>query len=328
MRFFSYLFPLLLVTLWTVFTAEAQQIPVDKQNIALADTLDDNPSDEEILENISAEIHSSAMPAILNVFPVTKYYATWQTKYVRTAVRGMEGVEEDTVRLVLLPNDSSRFVMPRLGEFLSPFGKRGRRIHTGVDIRLNHGDSVGCAFDGVVRFSDICSGYGICVVVRHNNGLETVYAHLSKSLVEPNQIIKAGEVLGLGGRTGRASCNHLHFETRFREEAFNPKQLINFETNQLVSDTLLLMRKSFGYSRDYMPGMDYVTRNEALAKNTATDKKAGSSAQGAKKYYTVKQGDTLYSLAKRNGTTVDNLCKLNGISPKTTLKLGRKLRVK
>jgi nucleoid-associated protein YgaU len=167
------------------------------------------------------------------------------------------------------------------------------------------------------------SGYGNCVVIRHYNGIETLYGHLSKLKVKVNQQVKAGDVIGLGGRTGRASCNHLHFETRFQGKAFNPKQLINFETFSLLSDTFTVTKATFGLTRDYIPG----TSSTSL---TADDKSTKSSAKSSKskKYHTINSGDTLSALARKYGTSVNQLCSINGIKKTKKLQLGTKLRVR
>ena len=91
-------------------------------------------------------------------------------------------------------------------------------------------------------------GYGKYVVIRHDNGLETVYGHLSKQLVEENQLVKAGEVIGLGGNTGRSTGSHLHFETRFLGIAINPIYMFDFPKQDIVADTYTF-RKAKGVKR-------------------------------------------------------------------------------
>jgi murein DD-endopeptidase MepM/ murein hydrolase activator NlpD len=161
------------------------------------------------------------------------------------------------------------------------------------------------------------------VVVRHYNGIETLYGHLSKIKVKINQEVKAGEVIGLGGRSGRASCNHLHFETRFQGKAFNPKQIIDFNTFSLISDTFSVTKATYGLSRDYLPS---ASSNEITADNN-TDKPKAKSTK-SKKYHTIKSGDTLSALSRKYGTSVKQICSINGIKPTKTLKLGTKLRVR
>lgn len=257
------------------------------------------------------------LPDEMNVEPLNHFYNTWDTLYVRRYADPIPNLN-DTVTLYF---DDDSYVFPRKGEFLSPFGYRGRRVHAGVDIRLNLNDTVVSAFDGVVRMAKYYSGYGNCVVIRHYNGLETLYGHLNKILVKVNQHVSAGEVVGLGGRTGRATCNHLHFETRFCGRAFNPKQIINMETFELVSDTFNVHQNTFGYKRDYMPvaggSIAYPSANPA-AKKAVTGKQT----------YTIRSGDTLSAIARKKGTTVAKLCKLNGIKPTKILRPGTKIRVK
>ena len=265
---------------------------------------------------------NSAIPSIMDIPFLNKYYTSWDTMYVRrySEVPPSTG---DSICLPLFNEYSTGFAFPIEGDFLSPFGYRGRRVHSGVDIKLEAGDPVSVAFDGVVRMARYYSGYGNCVVVRHYNGIETLYGHLSKIKVKINQEVKAGEVIGLGGRTGRASCNHLHFETRFQGKAFNPKQLIDFNTFSLISDTFSITKATYGLSRDYLPS---ASSNEAIADNQNDKPKAKSTK--SKKYHTIKSGDTLSALSRKYGTSVKQICSINGIKPTKTLKLGTKLRVR
>ncbi|MFA5971019.1 MAG: M23 family metallopeptidase [Lentimicrobiaceae bacterium] len=265
---------------------------------------------------------NSAVPLTLNIPVLNKYYTSWDTLYVRRYSENPP-FAGDSVRLPLLNEYSTGFVAPVEGTFLSPFGKRGRRVHSGVDIKLEAGDPVSAAFDGVVRMARKYSGYGNCVVIRHYNGLETLYGHLSKIKVQVNQRVKAGDIIGLGGHTGRATCNHLHFETRFQGKAFNPKQLINFDTYCLVSDTFSVTKATYGLSRDYLPGNSSTDR---LVDDGNSSSKSKSSK--SKKYYTIRSGDTLYAVSRKYGTSVKQLCSINGIKPTKKLQLGTKLRIR
>lgn len=294
--------------------------------------------DEAAVEaaTLSLPPSTGVLPAVLDTYPLNNYYHSWDTLYVRRYSDPIETIN-DSILLPLTLGGSSEFVMPRNGQLLSPFGYRGRRVHAGVDIKLNLNDSVGAAFDGVVRMAKYYHGYGNCVVIRHYNGLETLYGHLSRIKVKPNQEVKAGDLIGLGGRTGRASCYHLHFETRFRGQAFNPKQLIDFEKFSLLQDTLVITGRTFGRSRDYLPSNDKLIASAGdrsdfseVKKGSARDSKKATSKKSSKgkKYHTIKSGDTLSSISRKNGTTVKQLCSLNGIKPTKVLKLGTKLRVK
>jgi murein DD-endopeptidase MepM/ murein hydrolase activator NlpD len=263
----------------------------------------------------------SPIPSTINIPELNKFYTSWDTLCVRRYSDNIPATG-DSVSLPLFNSYSTGFVFPVEGQFLSPFGYRGRRVHSGVDIKLEAGDPVSVAFDGVVRMARYYSGYGNCVVVRHFNGLETLYGHLSKIKVHVNQQVKAGEIIGLGGHTGRASCNHLHFETRFQGKAFNPRQMINFDTYCLISDTFNVTRATYGLSRDYLPD------NSSNSKEVfADDHKAKSKSSKSKKYHTVKSGDTLSAISRKYGTSVKQLCSINGIKPNKTLQLGKKIRV-
>jgi len=137
---------------------------------------------------------------------------------------------KDTLAIALVGKNESKYVHPTKGKVISAYRTKRRPGHTGTDIKLNLGDTVRCAFDGKVRLAKRYSGYGNLVLVRHHNGLETVYGHLSKMCVKQNQMVKAGDVLGLGGRTGRATTTHLHFETRIFGKSFDSAKYIDFES--------------------------------------------------------------------------------------------------
>jgi LysM repeat protein len=298
-------------------------------SLAVAQQLATEPAggaDENELEasEIMLPISNSAIPSIIDIPSVNKYYTNWDTLCVRrySEVPPSAG---DSISLPLFNDYSTGFVMPVEGSFLSPFGYRGRRVHSGVDIKLEAGDPVNAAFDGVVRMARRYSGYGNCVVIRHFNGIETLYGHLSKISVRVNQQVKAGDIIGLGGHTGRASCNHLHFETRFQGKAFNPKQLINFDTYALLSDTFNVTRATYGHSRDYVPG---ISSTDQLSDNSGVSSTSKAKSSKSKKYHTIKSGDTLSALSRKYGTTVKQICSINGIKPSKKLQLGTKIRVR
>jgi murein DD-endopeptidase MepM/ murein hydrolase activator NlpD len=148
--------------------------------------------------------------------------------------------------------DMSKFVIPHRGVVTSRFGPRRYRFHYGIDLKVNVGDSIFSSFDGKVRIIDYeAKGYGHYVVIRHENGLETVYAHFSQVLVEHDQSVKAGEVIGLGGNTGRSTGPHLHYELRYLGNAINPENMINFSSGLAITDEYLLTRKkSFRHMAD------------------------------------------------------------------------------
>ena len=202
------------------------------------------------------------------------------------------------------------------------YGPRRRRQHQGVDLPLKMGDPVYATFCGRVRISQYNKGgYGNLVIIRHDNGLETYYGHLSERLVEPDQWVEAGQIIGLGGSTGRSTGPHLHFETRYYGQSFDPERLIDFKNGTLSRETFLL-KKSF-FSIYSTAGQDF----EDEIANEEQDKKEAAE-KAAMKYYKIRSGDTLGGIARRYGTTVTNLCRLNGIKSTTVLRIGRSLRVR
>ncbi len=215
----------------------------------------------------------------------------------------------DTFWLCLQDGESSAFKMPFDGRVTSSFGWRRGRNHNGTDIDLETGDTVRAAWSGKIRYAKYnTSGFGNLVIIRHYNGLETFYAHLSKHLVVPNQIVEAGDPIGLGGNTGHSYGSHLHFEVRFYDIPIDPEKIIDFEGKSVRDENLLVHRGLF------RPGTSTTT---TLATTTT------SGAQ----YYRIRSGDTLSSIAARNRTTVSKICQLNGIRPTTVLQIGRNLRI-
>lgn len=222
------------------------------------------------------------------------YEENWDTRFVN-AYKGI--AVPDSFRIDLtgyaMPTESRRIT--------SKYGYRWRRMHRGLDVKVYVGDTIRSAFDGKVRVVKYePRGYGKYVVIRHPNGLETVYGHLSKQIVKVGDIVKAGEPIGLGGNTGRSTGSHLHFETRFLGIAINPIFMFDFENQDIVCDSYLFV------------------------KDKSTSSKSSSS--GGSKYYRVRSGDSLSKIAARQGTTIDRLCRLNGITRKTILRPGQMLK--
>lgn len=230
-----------------------------------------------------------------------------------------------------LPEQWSIWLVDSLDQYHCPFqgavhprGKfgvrRGRR-HQGVDIPLKTGDPVYATFTGKVRMSKYLGAFGNLVVIRHVNGIETFYAHLSKRNVEVGDWVNAGDIIGLGGSTGRSTGPHLHFETRYNGFAFDPQWLIDFENGLLRHRLFVLKKKYFNIYSNYEQDFEDEMKNEE-------DDKKEDAEREAMRWYTIKSGDTLSRIAINNGTTVSELCRINGISRNTTLKIGRKIRVR
>lgn len=226
--------------------------------------------------------------------------------------------------VVTLVDSASGFHYPYKGA-VNPRGKfglrRGRR-HQGVDLPLRMRDTIYATFCGRVRISQYNKGgYGNLVIIRHDNGLETYYGHLSERMVEPNQWVEAGQIIGLGGSTGRSTGPHLHFETRYYGQSFDPERLIDFKNGMLCRETFLLKKSFFNINSNAGQDFDDEIANEEQDKKEAAEK-------AAMRYHKIRSGDTLGAIARRYGTTVSNICRLNGIKSTTILRIGRTLRVR
>ena len=226
--------------------------------------------------------------------------------------------------------DCSGFVMPLEGTMrvTSNYGYRARyrREHKGIDLALRTGDNVRAAFDGKVRIRGYeRGGYGNYIVIRHPNGLETVYGHMSRCIAQEGQIVKAGEVIGKGGSTGRSTGPHLHFETRFLGIDINPARIIDFSVGAPQSDYYTFVAPR-GYKTYAYDDSDAQSKASSDAKYKAKAKKNRASASRAPRIYRVKKGDTLSSIAKKTGISVSRLCKANNISSRAVLRPGQSLK--
>ena len=256
----------------------AAQAPMDKQ-MAMIDSV--------VLNRlIQAESYE---------YPADDLYPEWSNEY---AHKYTNVVMPDSLVI-----DLTGFCMPTENtKITDTFGyrPRRRRMHYGLDVKVQRGDTIRAAFDGKVRYvSYQRRGYGNYVVIRHPNGLETLYAHLTKKLVDENEVVKAGDPIGLGGNTGRSTGTHLHFETRLLGKALNPALMFDFPNQDVTGDTYLYMKP----------------------------KKKVYDPSDPDTYYKVRSGDSLGRIAARKGPTVKNLCKLNGITTKTILRPGQVLRL-
>ena len=234
----------------------------------------------------------------------------------------------DKVTLWLIDHPTD-FCCPNQVKVFSKFGVRHRRRHQGCDLPLKTGDPVRAAFAGKVRISEYSRGYGNLIVIRHDNGLETAYGHLSKRQVEVGSWVSAGDIIGLGGSTGRSSGPHLHFETRYKGYAFDPEWLIDFETGTLRSGVFTLNKRYLNEHSNYFPESEQEEEDILLAEVEDREAEAKKAAeQAARQFHTIKSGDTLGALAVRYHTTVRQLCSWNGIKQTSTLRIGQRLRVK
>ena len=261
--------------------------------------------------------------------------------------------------------DVSDFCMPVPGYLTSPYGWRPRfgRQHKGVDLKLRVGDTVRAAFEGKIRLTNYeAKGYGNYVIMRHSNGLETVYGHLSKFLVKEGQSVKVGDPIALGGNTGRSTGPHLHFETRYMGYPINPQGIFDFANQTVHTDIYTFDKRTYQQARNYDPKSNkLVSQNPAQAPKSAakaeapkqaaaapapkpaaaaqapkqqqkkeTAKQAPNQEKQTKKNtsYTVRNGDSLSRIATQNGMTLKDLCHINGIKSDAKIHPGQKLKVK
>ncbi len=212
-----------------------------------------------------------------------------------------------------------RFCVPCKGKVISRYGIRRGRMHTGTDIKLYKGDTVYSVYYGEVKRASSYYGYGNLVVLSHSHELETYYAHLSEILVQPGEIVAVGQPVGLGGRTGRATTEHLHFEIREEGKAYNPELVYDFENAVIRSEAAgkealaeLIRNPKTGEHISITPrGNSY-----------AAEMLAGQVAE-----YMIKAGDSLWEIARRFNTSVAALCEQNNLTSRSVLKIGTVLKI-
>ena len=284
----------------------ARQAPVDRKMAAVDTIMLRNITMREELESPSADL-----------------YANWDNKYAHRATELPE-----TYKI-----DLRHFTMPTTCRVItSNFGSRWGRQHKGLDIKVYIGDTIRAAFSGKVRIVRYeAGGYGKYIVIRHNNGLETIYGHLSKQLVEENQEVRSGEVIGLGGNTGRSTGSHLHFETRLCGVALNPALMFDFRAQDVTGDYYAFNKETYDNEstnatrlRGKQDSSTYASTNSS--DDYATNKRTTSGLTDQISYHKVKKGETLERIAKKRGVTVENICKLNHITKTMRLRPGQILR--
>lgn len=284
----------------------ARQAPVDRKMAAVDTIMLRNITMREELESPSADL-----------------YANWDNKYAHRATELPE-----TYKI-----DLRHFTMPTTSRVItSNFGSRWGRQHKGLDIKVYIGDTIRAAFSGKVRIVRYeRGGYGKYIVIRHNNGLETIYGHLSKQLVEENQEVRSGEVIGLGGNTGRSTGSHLHFETRLCGVALNPALMFDFRAQDVTGDYYAFNKDTYDNEstnatrlRGKQDSSTYASTDSS--DDYATNKRTTSGLTDQISYHKVKKGETLERIAKKRGVTIEKICKLNHITKTMRLRPGQILR--
>ena len=304
-----------------------------RQSTPYADTLDTgNPGVKVVLYNNGTYryVKDPVLVAADSVFT-----ECWDTRTVNPYREQPDPIPDRFSIWVVDSLDS--YTCPYVVHPRSLFGYRHGRRHQGIDLPYPTGTPVPAACDGRVRISDYVGGYGNLVVIRHANGLETFYGHLSKRNVQSGDWVSAGDIIGLGGSTGRSTGPHLHFETRYKGAAFDPSWLIDFETGTLRHRLLKVRSWYFNPNQRYVQSVDdedeiFRTDEEdrLLAEEQAKKEAAARAAAeaAAMRYHTVRSGDTLSSIARKYRTSVREICRLNGIKETTVLQIGKRLRVR
>ena len=290
------------------------------------------PIDRKLRAVDSIQLNQLLESEVTATSPAAQLYEDWSNEYVH--------------RQTTLPDsfliDLRDFAMPSTSRVItSNFGPRWHRQHKGLDIKLNTGDTVVAAFSGkvrIVRNEGDRKGYGKYVVIRHPNGLETIYGHLSKQLVVENQEVRAGEVIGLGGSTGRSTGSHLHFETRLCGTALNPALMFDFYNQDVVGDYYMFRKATYNQESlvaTRLRGVggtggtdntDYAQLAQKQQKHQTSTMQPASAQRHQSSYHKVKRGETLSAIARKHGTTVNALCRLNRITQRTVLKPGQILK--
>ena len=199
------------------------------------------------------------------------------------------------------------FVMPSGGRVISRYGMRSGRMHTGTDIKMDKGDTIYAVFQGTVTRAKSYYGYGNMVVIDHGNSLETGYAHLSRFLVKPGELVERNQPIGLAGSTGRATTNHLHFELKESGKFFDPELVFDFAEGKVKEEA-------------------FEVQNIAELRKDKSQVEiihAGVVPQS----YTVTQGDSLWKISRRFKTSVKSLCQINNLDENAVLNVGMELKL-
>lgn len=302
-KYYKNIFTLLIIVLFTSINAQAFSKrkrankvtnPLAKAN-ALPSPIPFDPYLYGSLSKLNGSIEITPIYDYLRTVEYSDFpeeYNIWSDSKINPYQVNLTDMS-DTVKI-----DLSGYYPPSTKYVTSDFGFRRWRHHYGIDLKVHKGDSIYNAFDGIIRITKRARDYGYYVVVRHFNGLETLYAHLNKITVKPGDTLRAGLPLGLGGSTGRSTGYHLHFEVRYLGNPINPNDIIDFKSATLKNSVLALNAQHFEYKKEI----------EKI------------------RFWRVKSGDTLGRIAMRTGISISKLCSLNGIRRDSILRIGQRIR--
>ena len=339
-------------------TAQNLDVTAYSQNIALLDSA-------RVIREVQRQI--AAYPSVSESYEIPAYglyQRYWDTVHLRSRLLEIP-FSNDRLMLMLVQDANNPFVMPcQFDKIKTAYGEqKNGGFHPGIDLKTEPQTLVKSCFDGVVRMACDYGDYGTVVVVRHYNGLETVYAHLDKLCVKPNQIVKAGQVVGQTGTTGNSKECLLHFETRFMNEYFDPETVIDFDEEDVLQNNMALMSRDFTIlplnevgswkptapkpkatapeikdepvkkekpaekPQPTVPSVDPDTQSPEVSGQLDANSQPQEETSEAV-YHTVAAGENLYRIAVKYNTTVDEILKLNNLKNADRIIEGQKLRVK
>jgi murein DD-endopeptidase MepM/ murein hydrolase activator NlpD len=255
-----------------------------------------------------------------------QYYKVWDSNSVNPY--GIDASRfRDTVQIALYDSAKYQYWSPPMASnrINSNFGYRRYRWHHGTDLDLDTGDPIYAVFDGIIRVKKYGRGFGNHIVIRHNNGLESVYGHLSATDVEVGDYVKAGQLIGKGGSTGRSTGPHLHFEMRYEGNSIDPATIFDFEKNEIKLKDFELTAANF---KHLGARVNSTHTHEDDADDDTDDDADETHTVRRVVYHKIRSGDSLWKISRQYGVTISSICKLNKISTRANLRLGQRLRVR
>lgn len=296
--------------------AQGLDISVQSQYAALRDSA--NVSENEIVEVEDADFISETY----QIPGYALYDKYWDTENICSRKLNIP-FEGNPLRIILVQSNNNPFLFPCMGDLKTAYGEMKGIFHPGVDLTLKSGAPVKTCFDGVVRMAKIYGDYGRVVVVRHYNGLETVYAHLDRLMVKPGQVLRAGDVIGVSGKSKKSGEEILHFETRFMNESFDPALFVDFDEMDLKDNTLMLTESDLEKQV-----VEKVEKTVSVPQNDQRQNVNESNSADAA-YHIVKAGETMYRISVQYNVPLNRLLQMNNMTENNaTISVGQKIRVR